>query len=413
MGGRNGTAGAMKIVYPYPAYWPYMRRGVERCIHDLSNFLASRGHDVTIITSKPGRPRVAYDGPVRVVYLKQQAHPLVMKYYPLSRLYAFGIEATMAVHRGRYDVAHLWSYSALLGAAFFRQWMDIPYLFHVVLRRHNWRGRFDKHAFAQLMRNAEQVVALTPGGAAETQETYGVPVGTLPPPVDMSVFRPHEGKDLSRPRILFTGDLGDPRKGGALLLRAWDEIHRRCPEAMLVLAGPFGVIGHDLGFEVYTLERLSLVHSPAARDAIEILGAGSLASLPYEYSRAAVTVLPSYEEAFGMVVTESLACGTPVVCSSYAGPGEIVTSPDVGVTVPIASYLDVISEGKAHELAEAVLECIDLARRPETSARCREWAEPWGLDRIGLLTEAALAEVAGTRGPAVQLEREEAVAWRR
>lgn len=403
----------MKIVYPYPAYWPYMRRGVERCIHDLSNFLAERGHEVTIITSKPGRARIAYDGPVRVVYLKQQAHPLVMKYYPLSRLYSFGVEATMAVSRGDYDVAHLWSFSALLGAAFFRGWLNVPYLFHVVLRTHNWRGRFDRYAFARLMRNADKVAALTPGGAAETQAMYGVNVETLPPPVDMRTFRPHEGKDLSRPRVLFTGDLGDPRKGGALLLRAWDEIHARCPEAVLVLAGPFGVMGYDLGFEVYTLERLSLVRSPAARDAIEILGAGSLEGLPYEYSRAAVTVLPSYDEAFGMVVTESLACGTPVVCSSHAGPGEIITSPDVGVTVPITSYLDVISEAKAHELAEAVLQGIELARQPATSVRCREWAEPWGLERIGRLTEAALEEVAGVPASAPVYEPEGQVAWLR
>jgi glycosyltransferase involved in cell wall biosynthesis len=292
--------------------------------------------------------------------------------------------------------------------------LNVPYLFHVVLRTHNWRGRFDKWAFARLMRNADKVVALTPGGAQETQEAYGVPVGTLPPPVDMSVFRPHDEKDLSRPRVLFTGDLGDPRKGGALLLRAWDEIHRRCPGAVLVLAGPFGVMGYDLGFEVYTLERLSLVRSPAARDAIEILGAGSLESLPREYSRAAVTVLPSYDEAFGMVVTESLACGTPVICSSHAGPGEIITSPEVGVTVPITSYLDVISEGKAQALADAVLQGIELARQPYTSARCREWAEPWGLERVGLLTEAALAEVAGYPSVSpVPLEREGQLAWLR
>jgi hypothetical protein len=51
----------MKIAYPYPAYWPYVRRGVERCIHDTSNYLARRGHEVDIITSKPG-PSVSYGG---------------------------------------------------------------------------------------------------------------------------------------------------------------------------------------------------------------------------------------------------------------------------------------------------------------------------------------------------------------
>ena len=41
----------MKIAFPYPAYWPYVRRGVERCTHDLGTFLASRGHEVHVITS--------------------------------------------------------------------------------------------------------------------------------------------------------------------------------------------------------------------------------------------------------------------------------------------------------------------------------------------------------------------------
>ena len=67
----------MKIAFPYPAYWPYVRRGVERCTHDLATYLASRGHEVHVITSTPGRPRVGWDGKIRVTYLKQLNHPLV------------------------------------------------------------------------------------------------------------------------------------------------------------------------------------------------------------------------------------------------------------------------------------------------------------------------------------------------
>src|SRR5437763_7450628 len=103
---------------------------------------------------------------------------------------------------------------------------------------------------------------------------------SLPPTVDMETFKPVAPKDFQHPRVLFTGDLGDPRKGGELLLRAWDEIHRRCPEAVLVLAGPFGVMGFDYGFEVFTLRRLDLIRSPSARAAVEIPGAGSLEDLP-------------------------------------------------------------------------------------------------------------------------------------
>jgi glycosyltransferase involved in cell wall biosynthesis len=225
---------------------------------------------------------------------------------------------------------------------------------------------------------------------------YGVPAISLSPPVDMDIFKPLTTTDLKRPRVLFTGDLGDPRKGGPLLLRAWDEIHRRCPEAVLVLAGPFG-LGYDHGFDVYTLERLDLIRSPLARDAVEIPGAGALADLPYQYSRAAVTVLPSVDEAFGMVVTESLASGTPVVCSSYGGPGEIITSPDVGVTVPLKTYADLVSERAARQLADAVLQGIELSQQQGIVDRCRNWAEPWSLERVGAATETLLTELAELR----------------
>ncbi|HET6615607.1 MAG TPA: glycosyltransferase family 4 protein [Dehalococcoidia bacterium] len=386
----------MKIIYPYPAYWPYMRRGAERCIHDITNYLARRGHEVHIVTSKPGRARVAYDGDVRVEYLKQLSHPLSYKYTPLLRLYTFGAQATAHMVRGNYDVAHLWSYSAILAAPFLKRWMDVPYLFHMILRTHHWPGRVDRFLFQQLLTHANKVAALTPGGADEVLQTYGVPAISLSPPVDMDAFRPGAPTDIERPRVLFTGDLGDPRKGGPLLLRAWDEIHRRCPEAVLVLAGPFG-LGFDFGFDVYTLERLDLIRSPLARDAVEIPGAGQLADLPDQYSRASVTVLPSVDEAFGMVVTESLASGTPVVCSSYGGPGEIITNPEVGVTVPLKTHADLVSERAARQLADAVLQGIELSRQQGIVERCRAWAEPWSLARVGAETERVLMEIAETR----------------
>jgi glycosyltransferase involved in cell wall biosynthesis len=389
---------SLKIVFPYPNYWPYVRRGVERTIHDLSGYLARRGHQVDIITAKPGRPCVVREGNLRITYHHQASHPLMFQYLPLFRLYHFGLQATTQILRNRYDALHLMSYSEIVIAPLLRRWQNLPYLFHLIVRDHWWPNRLDRWSFRQLMLKADRVAALTPKWAEHERAAYGIPVEVLPPPVDMSVFRPNGPRDLRRPAVLFTADLGDPRKGGTLLLRAWDEIHRRCPEAVLVLAGPFGLAGlHPEANANSVLGQLHLIRNPAARAAVELRGPGAVENLPRQYAQAAVTVLPSVDEAFGMVVTESLASGTPVVCSDDGGPCEIVTSREVGATVPLRELLDLLDAKRARELAEAVLYAIDLSRRPETSGRCREWAEQWSLERVGRQAETIYEALADSR----------------
>lgn len=386
---------ALRIVYAYPAYWPYVRRGAERCIHDLSTYMAGRGHQVEIITSKPGRPYTTEENGVRITYLRQVSHPAVFYYWPMTRLYAFGLEATARLLSGHYDVAHLMSYSEIFAAPLLRRWINLPYLFHLILRQHQWPNKIDWWLFNQLICRADRVAALTPKWAEQVGAQYGRPVDSLSPPVDLSTFRPDNGtRDLRRPQVLFAADLGDPRKGGLLLLRAWEEIHRRCPEAVLILGGHLGIATVDISDEVLRfLNRLS----PSARAAVEIRGPGAVGQLPRWYAEAAVSVLPSYDEAFGMVVTESLASGTPVVCSADGGPGEVISDPSVGATVPIYEYADVLSQKRAHELADAVLYALDLARQPGTPERCRAWAEQWSLERVGRQAERLYEEMADNR----------------
>jgi len=43
------------------------------------------------------------------------------------------------------------------------------------------------------------------------------------------------------------------------------------------------------------------------------------------YSAADIFVMPSIQEAFGKMIIEAMACGTPVVCFDATGPAEIVT----------------------------------------------------------------------------------------
>jgi glycosyltransferase involved in cell wall biosynthesis len=180
----------------------------------------------------------------------------------------------------------------------------------------------------------------------------------------------------------------------------------------LVLAGPFGIGGfHPEVVANSALGQLHLIRDPRARAAVQLRGPGSITNFPRLYSQAAVTVLPSVDEAFGMVVTESLASGTPVVASAFGGPGEILSSPDIGATVELRELLDLLDEKKAGDLAEAVVYGIELSRKPETAERCRAWAATWSLDRVGRQAEAIYRDMLDGRsvvGPEVRVEVEAA-----
>jgi glycosyltransferase involved in cell wall biosynthesis len=64
------------------------------------------------------------------------------------------------------------------------------------------------------------------------------------------------------------------------------------------------------------------------------------------YQEAKCFVLPSYEEGFGMVILEAMACGIPVVSTRCGGPNDIVLDGENGYLVDI---------GDVNAMAEKIL----------------------------------------------------------
>lgn len=136
-----------------------------------------------------------------------------------------------------------------------------------------------------------------------------LPIGCPEPPVgeerQRAVFDAHfpelRGKDI----VLFLGRL-HPKKGCDLLVRAFAEVFGRDESVQLVLAGP------DDG----TQESLEALATECGVDR-RITWAGMLSGeVKWGALRSAgVCVLPSHSENFGVVIAESLACGTPTLIS--------------------------------------------------------------------------------------------------
>ena len=258
-----------------------------------------------------GRPGVT-DGPdgrvVQVRHLPRVARG------GLTTTDTFGLAAFVWLRRHRYDVVHALTPTAALASSYSGQRTVYTVLGHPS-RASTATRRWDLPLFRRTLRRVDAPLALSDSAADAVTALTGVRPRVVPPGVRTNLFpasRPHDGP----PRLLFASDAADRRKGLDLLLQAMPSVLDRHPDARLVLGGG--------GATAWAFDRLD----PADRDRVALatddIGAGSLDDLPGRYADATLTVLPSIDEAFGLVLVESLSCARPVVALRSGGPAEIV-----------------------------------------------------------------------------------------
>ncbi len=333
----------MKIALTHPYSWPEVRRGAERILVETARALAGRGHEVTVFTSgwEPGSSHA--DG-VRTVRFRRRTHR------PALHELWFGLRVAPSLATGRFDVVHSimpWDALAairtrrLAGHRTVYDEMGIPGL--------KWDQRRDGWARWRVVEGADVYGCMSEYALEALARDCGRTGVRIPGGVRMDEFAPAHVR-APEPTLLFSGAFDVPFKGVAWLLEALALVAETHPDVQLWLSGPGD--GTEL-----------LAAAPAAaRERTQILPLGQPGDQADRYARAWVTVLPSQRESFGMVMLESLACGTPIVTSDIGAPQELVSA----TTGAVARADD------AGSLADALRTALDLARDPATVRRCRE-----------------------------------------
>lgn len=332
----------MRVALAHPFSWPDVQRGGERYLDDLAWWLRSAGHEVDVVTGA-GRPmhrRLARRG--------------------LTPMDTFGVSAWAPLLRGRHDLVHALVPSAAIAARLAGR-RTVYTSLGLPTAAHFGRRPLDRWLFETAVRRSTRATGMSVAARDAMHALVPELVTVLPLGVRLDRFTLRDEARSGPPVLLFASDSSDPRKGLGALLTALDLLLDRLPATRLRVSGP--------GDPTAALAAAT----PRARAATDALGQGELDDVPELYRQATVTVLPSRYEAFGLVLVESLASGTPAVAMAEGGPLEILDDPLTSRTAPVRD---------PQGLARALEEAIGLAADPATPRRCREHARRWDWESV-------------------------------
>lgn len=147
----------------------------------------------------------------------------------------------------------------------------------------------------------------------------------IPPGVDTRRFHPATRR-VTHPNVLYVGslNLSDQHKRFQDLLEACVILQNEFPELHLSAVG--GGDGRAMCEELAA--ELGISHLVRFRGRLEA------EALAEAYRDAAVLAVPSLRETFGMVITEAMASGLPVVAVNGGGVPDVVDDDEDGILVP-------------------------------------------------------------------------------
>jgi glycosyltransferase involved in cell wall biosynthesis len=335
----------------------------------LARELARQGHAVDVIVGPPWPDPMPFAGHVERVddemywgkwFLRDWArllprpqplrvfHPLQFYEFAAARLgflpepFAFSMRAFAALARrlragARYDLVHdvqSLGYGLLAIRA-----LGLPVVSTVhhpltvdrraaFARARTYRERLGAWEFYPVemqgfvARRLDRIFTSSAVSARQIEEDFGVRPARLAMVangLDTELFAPDPSVPRSETQLLCVGRASDPNKGIPALLRA---LARLPPPVTLTLVDSAESDARTWAARLGCAERLRVTGRVGTDELVRL------------YRRAALVVVPSRYEGFGLPAAEAMACGAPVVATRAGALPEVVGVGGGGVLVP-------------------------------------------------------------------------------
>lgn len=306
----------MKILLCSDSYYPHPG-GVSEYMHFLSKYLRATGNEVVIVApeySDPHEDDIYTKRIGRCYFFKGNSATITFTFHP-----KLPILVRNFIRNQQFDIIHTngplgWSlpywafhYSKAVNVATFHTTFTgiNLYKFVKVIFKREFHRRMhgviypSKTAFKTTFPHIPVSYRIIPNGVDTERFNPGV--------------KPLDKFPEDKPKILFLGRL-DPRKGLNHLLAAYPLIKKKIPEAILIVVGSGP-----------SIERYKNSIPAKLRDSVYFEGRVSADLIPRYYATCDSYVSPATGgEVFGIVLTEAMATGKPVVASNIPGYNDVI-----------------------------------------------------------------------------------------